>query len=595
MKEFILMIGIIIALIMILTQISTWKYEYFTGSIPSASQSSYIPRDVPGATTANPYVSKPTDTEIIDAQQQLEVFEALYARIPYTMDKTQQQTYANLRDGMGDFRNKLYALQAGSDVVDVGDFYATWNAYKSANLALRQLTVTEGFLTSSQQAASDFTMNVINLRETIDRFEKLYKTKNIPPKNANYSKIQDLYTNAANRKSRLNTIDLKDMNSDFSKSIPSLIGEYNAGISILQKYVSDYVLPLDLNKNVITTPSSYATGKITESDLRTLKSNIESEQLRLQNTGITDSTTLTRIRRLGQLSSSINEYITKINNGLMTIDQVPIKSDNYFTFLQTFKNSNELPNLIDVEGTAGTLTGSSTGSGSQTGAGAGSGSPTGSQTGAGAGTGSVTTASNPFSFLNDIQNAKWRINMNLTNIDDNQYKELSSRLDVLEAKTSASLYSGKSTGYSGESTVNDTVSNPWAGTPFDTSLNAPWDTQTNTSYTRLTGSDSAYIPATNSRPGFEMTDALIQHRGSASYFDDSLVGGADYRERSVNLCRQIKEAKLGEPNNFGCIDDPNTVSSGYSWKGNYSMICSRLGDTWSGAYKTTLGCPTTST
>jgi hypothetical protein len=93
------------------------------------------------------------------------------------------------------------------------------------------------------------------------------------------------------------------------------------------------------------------------------------------------------------------------------------------------------------------------------------------------------------------------------------------------------------------------------------------------------------------RPGFIMNDETIKHRGSAAYFDDSTVGGLDYKQRSKDLCRQIKSANLGEPATFGCIENPEAVSSTYSWKGNFEMICNRLGDTWGGWYPEMFGCP----
>lgn len=88
----------------------------------------------------------------------------------------------------------------------------------------------------------------------------------------------------------------------------------------------------------------------------------------------------------------------------------------------------------------------------------------------------------------------------------------------------------------------------------------------------------------NEYPDFKM-------RGSSSAFDTSLVGGLDYKERAKNLCQQIEGASIGDPREFGCIKDQNSVSSSYSWKGNFEMVCSRLGNTWGGWYPEMLGCP----
>jgi hypothetical protein len=57
------------------------------------------------------------------------------------------------------------------------------------------------------------------------------------------------------------------------------------------------------------------------------------------------------------------------------------------------------------------------------------------------------------------------------------------------------------------------------------------------------------------------------------------------------LCRQVKSAQLGDPVDFGCIAQPDTVSADYSWKGNYEMVCNRLGYTWGAWYPEMFGCP----
>jgi len=90
---------------------------------------------------------------------------------------------------------------------------------------------------------------------------------------------------------------------------------------------------------------------------------------------------------------------------------------------------------------------------------------------------------------------------------------------------------------------------------------------------------------------YAMSDDNIRHRGSAASFDDSMAGGLDYKTRALEMCRQIQAANLGDPTNFGCIKNPDEVSASYSWKGNYQMVCSRLGDTWGNWYPQMFGCP----
>jgi len=94
-----------------------------------------------------------------------------------------------------------------------------------------------------------------------------------------------------------------------------------------------------------------------------------------------------------------------------------------------------------------------------------------------------------------------------------------------------------------------------------------------------------------SRPGYDMTNERIKTRGSDSSFDPTTVGGPDYFQRAQFLCNQISDAGLGTPSEFGCIDGKAVVSPEYSWKGNYLMVCSRLGTVWGGWYPEMFGCP----
>lgn len=94
------------------------------------------------------------------------------------------------------------------------------------------------------------------------------------------------------------------------------------------------------------------------------------------------------------------------------------------------------------------------------------------------------------------------------------------------------------------------------------------------------------------RPGYEMSTDEIAKRGSKATFDAQLVGGPDYKKNVKFLCSQIKAAGLGDPKEFGCISNQETdVGPEYSWKGNYKMVCARLGNTWGEWYPEMFGCP----
>jgi hypothetical protein len=96
-----------------------------------------------------------------------------------------------------------------------------------------------------------------------------------------------------------------------------------------------------------------------------------------------------------------------------------------------------------------------------------------------------------------------------------------------------------------------------------------------------------------SRPGYEPTNEAINQRASSSSYDTTQVGGPDYFKRAQFLCNQIRDAGLGDPKDFGCLNPDVLVSPEYSWKGNYKMVCSRLGNVWGGWYPEMFGCPKT--
>jgi hypothetical protein len=60
------------------------------------------------------------------------------------------------------------------------------------------------------------------------------------------------------------------------------------------------------------------------------------------------------------------------------------------------------------------------------------------------------------------------------------------------------------------------------------------------------------------RPGYEPTDDVIAQRAKAASFDPDCVGGPDYFKQAQFLCNQIRDAGLGEPSEFGCIN-PTTI------------------------------------
>ncbi len=93
------------------------------------------------------------------------------------------------------------------------------------------------------------------------------------------------------------------------------------------------------------------------------------------------------------------------------------------------------------------------------------------------------------------------------------------------------------------------------------------------------------------RPGSILSDDQIANRANFANYWKMQAGSLDYKKRVDHLCSQIQSAGLGNPAEFGCITDPTTVSRDYSWKGNWDMVCSRVGNTWGAWYPEMFGCP----
>jgi len=93
------------------------------------------------------------------------------------------------------------------------------------------------------------------------------------------------------------------------------------------------------------------------------------------------------------------------------------------------------------------------------------------------------------------------------------------------------------------------------------------------------------------RPGYTMSTEEIALRGSASSFDSETTG-PDYKKRALFLCSQIRDSGIGDPHEFGCVKNPKEdVGKDYSWRGNYKMVCNRLGRMWGEWYPEMFGCP----
>ena len=347
------------------------------------------------------------------------------------------------------------------------------------------------------------------------------------------------------------------------------------------------------NKTVTTaTPS----GVISLNDLKTLQTRIQEEIKRLANLRSSSATLTARKTQLEKLNADVEDIRSSVERGQMKPEDIPIQADDASAFLKNLQ-SGQSSILIQPTPQTGKKQ-----------------LPMSSVTNTEGPQGSVSTPAIS-SLLQTAQNLKWSVRLNVE-FDPavEQRNKIVERLESLEkrltdlAVSKTPLPKDVYASYLNElRSIHLRVGNPSSKEPsstrhVSTSSNdsVPY---TQPEYPSVAQQKNAQDDGMSSfpkagtsqdnfiRPGFVMNDETIARRASASAFDTRTVGGPDYKQRAQELCRQVQSAQLGDPANFGCIANPDTVGANYSWKGNYTMVCNRIGDTWGGFYPEMFGCP----
>jgi hypothetical protein len=343
-------------------------------------------------------------------------------------------------------------------------------------------------------------------------------------------------------------------------------------------------------------------GVITLAQLKDLVKRVGEEHLRLSNLRSTAATVQTRLQQLEALKVNVSEMITKVELKQMKLEDVPITPDAATKFLATLKSDSEpVPPLIVPAGSTEELIKAPNGVAEYAGI------PAGEQA-----VQQLLTAARDLRWSMDVRleydpHLKTREAMlgRLENIirnlqtlsvsesaippkiHDSYLKELHSIQGQLKAQPA--------TAGGGDVGAMSRLPTAYARTPSGipepgpqsvaTAQGAGFGPQANT-FPHGEVSPDVYI-----RPGFVMNDTQIERRGSAASFEPSSVAGPDYKARALEICRQIKSGALGDTASFGCIANPDEVGPTYNWKGNYTMVCNRLGDSWGRNYPAQFGCP----
>jgi hypothetical protein len=688
-------------------------YEGFS-NIPTASQTSSIPRDTPGATTADPTIAKPDAREVIDAQEAVNTFRDIYqpdktgVRIDSSVDVSELMNKApafmkvlesfledpdntatsddilrmanKFRKANEQFRDSSdaepfsgnfdenspvegFESQNDGDDEELDKNFADYNLlvdlfnslYAKANLSrLSQIEQDEvkfikdtprmsrevfrDFISDMENALSVYMMyfsTIIKIssaipkqtsvpssnptsvahRSMLRQFRKAYESVNMSedtdPKNekkrnaAKFMYERDKTDNFSEQdlKNYIHIYDklidklYKDELLPYLNSLPQRNPPAN------QEMPSQAPAPAPAQPTIIGSSS----GHLTMEDLKLLLGNVESENLRLANIRSTSPNILTRRERLSQLAADLRDIILRIDRKQMRIEDVPIRVDDARRFLSALQAGQQPEEDLLMAGVPVPVTQTTVN---------GQGGPAMSDLPMNKMTAGMPTQE----IFEALQGLKWSMDVKLdydpaigersrimrrlkeieekitayayseTPIPRNLQRALMKEISALSAALSQSMDEDK-----------DRIFDTRFPTPYSSRMEsgdgASYPSDMDTSFTpgffkhgSPTGPRGSYDNDTKIRPGFTMNSETIARRGAASAFDESLVGGMDYKQRTQDLCRQIRGANLGDPANFGCITNPSEVSADYSWKGAHRMICNRLGDTWGSWYPEMFGC-----
>lgn len=519
-------------------------YENFTGTIPTPAQSSSIPSDQPGATTANPMRSTAQPKDIEAAIEALKNYKLLATTIdPATttlspMDRVKAVHYKNTADLM---INQLNTGLANPSRFTVSDISNIRKIVDELTTKLRSATPAAASPTASATPAPTAPIAPAPTAPTAPT----------PP-----TQLQKdiAYTKAVN-------------------SIPQ------------------------------PTVAAGPVGKITLGDLKGLLARINEEKAYLTRLRSTEPTMVARLGQLTKLAADLGDMISSVERGASKIEDIPITPDAAKAFLAGIKNPGPIPPLIVPHGTTPKSIKAS---------------PKVSEF-----PGVPFSNAQVQTLLEAAKNLKWSMDVRLEYDPAIAHRErMLERLEkIIKLLVNASISNTPLNKQSFNAMANELKqiqSGMLAQPPINKMALAPEGAMNrlSTNYSRV-GSEAPrpdpmqllaaqgaglgtqagrfphgeISPDVYIRPGFAMNDDQIAHRASAASYETAAVGGPDYKKRSLDLCRQIKQAQLGDLQSFGCILNPDEVGPNYSWKGNYTMVCNRLGDSWGRNYPAQFGCP----
>ena len=282
--------------------------------------------------------------------------------------------------------------------------------------------------------------------------------------------------------------------------------------------------------------------KISKTELNLLSVKLGVEITRLQASGTTDPILVARVGVFTKIKQTVDDFITRLGNGSMTMDDIPIKKSDYNKFL---------PALGDTSAGIGGLLSKN---------GLGSLSSLFNAYDAGDISGSKVAGALLDMYANDLVKG---LSISLSYTSPN---ELANN-NALAAYASASAGAG-----SGSGMLHPGVSFSHSSGGLNQGSGAG-----------ARGEFDAKIRDLDNVAGF-MNDTTK----SPKKFKEA--GKFDWKERAKSIRENIKRAGMN-PADYGCLDDGAHVSQGYSWRGHAKMVCSRLSTNADPGIPEQMGCP----
>ena len=307
-------------------------------------------------------------------------------------------------------------------------------------------------------------------------------------------------------------------------------------------------------KMVTSTSTQPPTGNITVSQLNTLQVNLNSTIVRLSSSGSTSPLLNVRISILQDILEHVNGYLVQVQNGSMAESDIPIKQSDYNKFLPFVTSTsgtqlNEpLPTLISKLRTDSALANLF-----------------------------------PVYFSGDVSGASLARQL-FEKYAPNFFKNISYDLNVhLKHKSDS------------ENAVAEHVARALANSVL------PGSPAYATSQSQV--SSNGIAPSASVRGELEERTNTMNFYGNGTSGSRQSQSNAStatmystaptkfvWKDRANQICDQISKRGLN-PDDYGCLQDPDDVDENFSYRGYARMICTRLGTNYDPSIPEVCGCP----